>query len=279
MRNIECHHNYIIGPALGHQGTGAPADPVNRYHHHNIQLVHQMYIDNVAERMGHHAYAWHSGSHNVPEKSYHNLIITTQPVREPVGGHVFLPPYDQSAATRTNYSMNNIYMWYPRVPPGGSAPGGRWLARRWRANDNNYRVVHDGHGYWTILGPGVGGATALWNDVWSTGTSNAQDFASLAAWKASAKYTASIGRFGYADGIDTNSIQADPLLATGTAAMLDGDPRGKPASAWRPTAASYKTGAVNITGFGWPDASVYESWRGPSNPNGDWTDIGPQAAA
>jgi Concanavalin A-like lectin/glucanases superfamily/Protein of unknown function (DUF1565) len=277
IRRMNVHHNFIVGPALGHQGEGVPADPVEWYLHHNIILVHRMYLNQVGQRTGHHAHSFHSAASDCPQKIYHNLYCGTHPVREPVGPHVWHPGYNNTGA-RTTYSFNNIYLWYPQVPPGGSASGDTFLARRFRVHSDQHRTVWDGHGYWNVHGPGVTAAKRLWQQVWTTGTSNEENFANLAAWKASSKYTGTIGRNGYANGIDTNSIQQDPLLQGGTTAMLAGDPRGRPASDWKPTAAAYKTGAVNITGFGWPGASSYEPWRGPMDPDGDATEVGPRIA-
>jgi hypothetical protein len=281
VRQLNVHHNFCIGPAHGHNANSSPADPVEWYFHHNVVLLNQMYLNQVGQRRGHSAFVFHGNQVNCPQKVYHNLVVGTVPCREAGGAAILFPPYN-AICPRINYTFNNIFMWYPRVPPGGSASSDTFLSRRHRAHDDNYRYVSDGNAYWGLRGPGVTAALRLWQDIWSTAQSNGQDFADLSAWKASAKHTASIGRNGYADGWDTNSIQADPLLVGGTPAMLDGDPRGKPSSDWLPTASVYKTGAIDLSpsglNTGWPDTGTYQPWRGALDPNGDGAEVGPRAA-
>jgi hypothetical protein len=88
------------------------------------------------------------------------------------------------------------------------------------------------------------------------------DYASLAAFRASAHKTTSLSM--YTDGTDgheANGVQVDPGFVN--LAALD----------YRPTHASVITGAKNVTAL---IGGSFENWKGALDPAGDGSEVGPR---
>ena len=176
-------------------------------------------------------------------------------------------------------SWNNIYVLYNRHPPGGDPTTHRHLYEGMHTDESTKKWLSDGNGFFVVKDTTVG-ADSLFKDVRSTAGSSPVRFDSLPAFKAHSYHTASIGNYGYADGMETNSVQGDPDFVGVNVEKLD--IFEQPPSAYRPRANNYKTGAVDLspTGLnrGWPGLSVYQPWRGALDPDGDGSDVGPRQA-
>jgi hypothetical protein len=147
-------------------------------------------------------------------------------------------------------AYNNIYCevynnsWYPDART--------YMARAWVV-DKPWEVF-DGNLYHSA----PGGTNSWWWEVWLS-TPAAHYYNNLAGFKASSDFTAT--KTNYAPGWEANGVDADPQLTN----IAAGD--------YRPQATSAKTGAVDISGKGWPGCSPYVAYRGAVAP--DVTPTGP----
>ena len=108
-------------------------------------------------------------------------------------------------------------------------------------------------------------STVFFNEIGNSFNSGEQNFASLAAFRASARYTTSAGM--YTDGTaghEQHGVQEDPRFVH--LAAMD----------YRPQSNGAKSGAKNLTASGWLGTETFENWKGALDPKGHGNEVGPQ---
>jgi hypothetical protein len=163
-----------------------------------------------------------------------------------------------------------------RDPPGQQGCAQRHFLGNVEVNSASARGRYDGNAWHKVDLDGLTGGSLLAGIRHSGG--NSANFATLAAFKASAHFTQSKDL--YAPGWENSGIQGDPQFVGGSDAFVNTG-RGVAPNYYRPQNSAYATGAVNLgsggLNLGLP-GYVYQAWRGALDPAGDGTEIGPRAA-
>ncbi len=125
--------------------------------------------------------------------------------------------------------------------------------------------------YWKDVPSPNQGFCSNWVDSRNT---NAEAFATLAAFRSSGKktlseamYSSIVGAFSSSNGTDgheEHGVQVDP----GFVDIANRD--------YRPAHPSVTSGHLDVSSSGWPDATAPHSWKGALDPNGNGTEVGPQ---
>jgi hypothetical protein len=264
-------HNYFFGPAYGASDSSTGTNP-QKYIDHNLIVCGMFYVYRPNEIAFHSIHTPHSSGGNDPLHFYYNTLVQHQPAFEAGNATRMGFPHGGSTGSHGPYSlMNNICCVVVHQNPGafsGSAPR-NWDRGR-DSNNSSRRFRTDGNAFFQKLLDGKS-AGALFIDF------DGADRATLAAYKASAGFTAS--QSWYAPGLENSSIQADPGWGNSAYVINGQSLDGVPASTFIPSTSSYHSGAVNITSFGWPDATSHVAYRGALNPSGDGTEVGPRVAS
>ncbi len=252
--NIEFDHNTTLraasaGPSWSGSGSPPPGMEGTVYVHHNIldssqplRFGRQDPLNLLDDKFdGPNGDGFTTGrafgSHTTedvtgpaPWKIYHNTVIGDADLNNRGAGSAYrYLPFDPATPHEV---YNNIFVQL----------GDQWIVRDARVADGSQ--IHDGNLYWA---PGRDVSTELFNRVDDTGTLT--DFQSLTEFMGSAAWQSTLAY--YAPGWESSGVEADP--------RLDADLRP-------PTGSAAATGAVDLSGKGWPGISG-ETFRGARSAN------------
>jgi Concanavalin A-like lectin/glucanases superfamily len=272
------HHNYVVGPLFGAGGQTVPGD--NRHDiNHNVCVLTRWRPWRATLMWSWTVYTPHSPLHGRNFTIAHNTIIYTNPRRESsVNVSSMSPGTSLRNPTSPEFQdlFNNIFIVVNRDPPGKNTTPHRHFIGNYDVNNAGARGRMDGNAYHKVDLDGLSGGPLLGSVQHSGG--NSTDFTTLAAFKASAHFTAS--KFHYAPGWENTGIQANPQFVGGSDAFVN-EGRGVPPSYYIPQNTAYHTAAINLgsggLNLGLP-GYTYQAWRGALDPEGDGTEVGPRAA-
>jgi hypothetical protein len=228
-------------------------------------------------------YTPHSPQHGRNYRIYHNTFVFTNPRRESTSPNTtnMSPGVNglrNPQSPEFQNIMNNICVVVNRNPPGpnGLGTGTMGWMGQFSVNDAATRGRMDGNAYYRTFFDGLSGGFLFGSVTHSGG--NSQNFATLAAFKASNHFTESKDL--YTPGWENGGIEADPQFAGG-GAMFTHEGREAAPALYIPQNSSYHTGAINLgsggLNLGLP-GYTHQAWRGALDPAGDGTEVGPRAA-
>jgi hypothetical protein len=243
VTEFEFGWNFVNGPGPGYNGGGDPAEPHSKWWHHNVIDVRRDEFgrrvgqggDGTEWRRAHAAFPTHSVNGNTPVKIYNNTILMEQNINntgarlERVG----------DTTLGVHEAWNNIVLQYDDREYVRSVKAGAF-------------AIYDYNLFWKFH-PGT---FARFNDYPPTDANPGTDYASLAAWRASAGFASS--KAYYAPGYEAHSKEADPQFG----------PQANPTHRdYRPAPSGpAASGAADLSSTGWPGATAAD-WFGAVDPD------------
>jgi Concanavalin A-like lectin/glucanases superfamily len=253
------------GPMGGWEGKSSSSNPVHQ--HHNVYDGRIPMLWDPGNACPHTRMPEHGVGSNGPVRpfrTYYNTYILSPDSRDRRGLGI-VPQDGRNLPGGAHAVFNNIFVILDnRRYPTKNAGAADYVTRHYSTENSAAGTQQfDYNAYHRDIPRPI--ETAFFREFQTSQGADREDFATLTAWRASAKYAQSAGM--YTDGTaghEHHGVQENPQF------------RDLSARDYRPQSSGTISGAKHLTATGWPGTGTFQDWKGALDPNGNGSEVGPQ---